>query len=369
MNQDLQKVNEPLSPIKFRNGLFKWHEQNPRILPWKETRDPYIIWLSEIILQQTRVEQGTPFFHKISEKYPSVHHLAKVENDDFFKDWEGLGYYSRARNMLHTARYISTNLNGKFPTNYNELLKLQGVGAYTAAAIASFAYDEPRAVVDGNVIRVISRIFGIFEPANSPNSQTKIQTIANKYLDKHNPATFNQAIMDFGSGCCRPKQPLCEACPFQHDCYAYQNGLIDTLPVKVKKPPKQHRFFIYWLCNNQERILVKERKGNDIWMNLYEFPGREVDEKIFKNPGKISTIDMSNSRLLYSGRQTLSHQQVWIQVFYTPESKFELNATMKWVDINQLKLLAMPKILRSFVNNHLDSVNLCLNQTNSTNGE
>jgi A/G-specific adenine glycosylase len=369
LNLDPQKGDEPISPIKFRKGLFLWHEQNPRQLPWKETRDPYIIWLSEIILQQTRVEQGTPYFIKISEKYPSVHHLARVNDDTFFKDWEGLGYYSRARNMLLTARHISTNLNGIFPNKYKDLLKLQGVGAYTAAAIASFAYDESQAVVDGNVIRVISRIFGILEPSNTQSGKSKIQTIANRYLDHHNPAGYNQAIMDFGSGCCRPKQPLCDECPFQHDCYAFQNGLIDTLPMKVKKLPKQHRFFIYWLSINQDRILVKERTSNDIWKNLYEFPGLEVDEMLFKNPEMIRNIEMSKTRLLYSGRQTLSHQQVWIQVFAAPESIIEMNPTILSIDIKQLKLLAMPKILRSFVNNHLDSVNLCLNQINSTNGE
>ena len=224
---------------RFSSTLLNWHKKNNRTLPWKVDKDPYKIWLSEIILQQTRVEQGIPYYQKFIATFPTIHDLAQTDESNVLKVWEGLGYYSRARNLHDTAKYISIHLNGVFPSSYENLLKLKGVGPYTAAAIASFAYDLPHAVVDGNVYRVLSRIFGIKTPMDSSEGRKEFQKIAQELINAQDPGGYNQAIMDFGATVCTPKNPNCNQCPFSEQCFAFLNRSINQLPVKNKNIQKK----------------------------------------------------------------------------------------------------------------------------------
>ncbi|HMX40236.1 MAG TPA: A/G-specific adenine glycosylase, partial [Saprospiraceae bacterium] len=231
-------------PAHFRQALLRWAEVHPRPLPWKGQSDPYRIWLSEIILQQTRVEQGLPYYERFVAAYPSVRHLADAPEEELMKLWEGLGYYSRARNLHAAARHIAYGLGGNFPTDYAGLRQLRGVGDYTAAAIASFAYGLPHAVVDGNVYRVLARCFGIATPTATPAAKRQFADLAQRLLDPARPAAFNQAIMDFGATWCKPRQPRCADCPLSSRCVALATGQVASLPLKSGKAPKKERFFL-----------------------------------------------------------------------------------------------------------------------------
>ncbi|MFB0925151.1 MAG: A/G-specific adenine glycosylase, partial [Vicingaceae bacterium] len=229
----------------FSEKLIVWYNEHKRDLPWRKTTDPYQIWLSEIILQQTRVNQGLDYFNKFIKKHPDIHSLAQSSEKDVLNLWQGLGYYSRARNLHFTAKYISNELNGEFPTEYKDILNLKGVGEYTAAAIASFAYKEAYPVVDGNVYRVLSRMFGIENPIDSTEGKKVFKQLATELIDTKNPDTYNQAIMEFGALQCTPKKPNCEDCPYLLECFAYKNGLITELPKKEKKIKQRNRYFNY----------------------------------------------------------------------------------------------------------------------------
>jgi A/G-specific adenine glycosylase len=258
---------------RFQTQLLAWFAHNHRPLPWKGERDPYLIWLSEIILQQTTVAQGLPYFERFREHYPTVKDLAAAPDDDVMKLWEGLGYYSRARNLLATARHIAFELNGLFPTTYDTILTLKGVGPYTAAAIASFGFGEAKAVVDGNVYRVLSRVFGIETPIDSTEGKHQFNALAAKVLDEKRPADFNQAIMDFGATHCTPNRPKCGTdCPMQSFCTAFAEENVGNLPIKSKKLTKRERFFNYLLLNDGDSIYIRKRTEKDIWQDLYEFP-------------------------------------------------------------------------------------------------
>lgn len=271
MNIDLHAAQ------KFTPALLSWATTRQRPMPWKGESDPYRIWLSEIILQQTRVEQGWPYYLRFVETYPTVRHLADAPNDAVMKLWEGLGYYSRARNLHATAKEVAYTLGGQFPLSYAGLLTLKGIGEYTAAAIASFAYQLPHAVLDGNVYRVLARYFGIDTPTNTPAAKRAFTTLANRLLDPDRPAAFNQAMMDFGATVCTPARPLCPTCPFQQECTAYQTGRVEELPRKAKQAVRKNRFFVYAVFQHQDHTFVRQRLERDIWQNLYEFPLLEVD--------------------------------------------------------------------------------------------
>lgn len=254
----------------FQERLLAWFEVHKRDLPWRNTNDPYYIWLSEIILQQTRVIQGLPYYEKFIEKYPTLQDLATAPQDEVMKLWEGLGYYSRAKNMLHTAQYIVNYENGIFPDSFEKLKQLKGIGDYTAAAIASFAFGEAVAVVDGNVQRVLARWLGIFEDIKH---KKVFQTYANALLNKENPDLHNQAMMEFGAIQCVPKNPDCKNCVMQDVCYAYTHDVIEQLPVKAKKPKKPEKNAdFYYIENEYGEVLVKKRSNKGIWANLYEIP-------------------------------------------------------------------------------------------------
>ena len=267
--------------MSFSNRLIQWYLQNKRDLPWRNTTNPYVIWLSEIILQQTRVAQGMPYFHAFLEKYPTVFDLAQAQEEEVLKLWEGLGYYSRARNLHATAIWISTELNGIFPSNFLELKKLKGIGDYTAAAIASFAYRENVPVVDGNVYRVLSRYFGISTDILSSQAYREFFNLASTLIDSNQPDVFNQAIMEFGSLYCVPKNPDCFSCVFNDSCFAFKQKSVHDYPVKIKKGVSKTRFMYYLiLIDDEHKINIKKRTSNNIWKNLYEFDLIQSDEKI-----------------------------------------------------------------------------------------
>jgi A/G-specific adenine glycosylase len=267
--------------LNFSKILINWYLKHKRDLPWRHTTNPYFIWLSEIMLQQTQVAQGLPYYLKFTKAYPTVFHLANASQEEVLKNWQGLGYYTRARNLHETANYIANECYGKFPNNYKGLLKLKGVGDYTASAIASICYDEPVAVVDGNVYRVLSRYFGVQTPINSTEGIKGFKALAEILLDKKQSALFNQAIMEFGARHCKPKNPFCETCPFNDSCKALQNKNIGELPVKLKKTKVKKRFLNYIVyISNSDRTQLRQRVGKGIWQGLYEFPCIETKKEI-----------------------------------------------------------------------------------------
>jgi A/G-specific adenine glycosylase len=313
---------ETAAAASFAALLRQWKSLNPRPLPWKGERDPYLIWLSEIILQQTRVDQGLAYFERFRQRFPDVRSLALAADDEVFKLWEGLGYYSRARNMLQTARYIAGELDGEFPDTYEGLKSLKGVGPYTAAAIASFAFGLPHAVVDGNVYRVLSRVFGIDVPIDSTDGKKAFGQLAQQLLDPSDPGSYNQAIMDFGAIQCKPAAPLCGNCPMREDCVAFQQKKVKVLPVKSKKLNRKTRYFQYLLLSHNDRVLLRKRTGRDIWQNLYDFPlvettGLEVElDHIQSSPVWHELAAASGARLRHRSRpfqQALTHQQIVAQ--------------------------------------------------------
>jgi len=286
-------------------------------MPWKGEKDPYKVWLSEVILQQTRVEQGRSYYEKFIAKYPSIEKLAAAKDEQVFKLWEGLGYYSRCRNLLHTARTITDKYNGKFPSDHNELMRLKGIGSYTASAIASFCLDLPYAVVDGNVLRVIARFFGIHTPSDTAEGKKFFSSLAQACLDKVRPGAYNQAIMDFGATICKPV-PLCDACMLRKNCRALKLKQVSALPVKSSRLQKKIRWLSYFVFIADRRKFVHQRNAKDIWRHLYEFhlvetatdPGwtsKKVKAWLKKNLTIDSTISI---RIIPAQPQALTHQLI-----------------------------------------------------------
>lgn len=256
--------------------LIAWYQANKRNLPWREVADPYKIWVSEVILQQTRVDQGLDYYHRFVANFRDVHALAAADQDLVLKVWQGLGYYSRARNMHAAAQQVVAMHNGKFPETYEELLALKGIGPYTAAAVASICFNIPHPTIDGNVMRVVSRWFAITEAVNTGEGKKQISASLNEVFDHENPGTFNQALMEFGATVCKPKNPGCVSCIFNQNCLAYQRGLVGQLPAKVKKKPPTKRFFHYLIpvftLYSTPHTIVRKRDETDIWAGLYDFP-------------------------------------------------------------------------------------------------
>ena len=265
--------------MNFSNKLVSWYQVNKRNLPWRNTVNAYYIWLSEIILQQTRVVQGVPYYLAFVKAYPKIEDLANAPEDDVLKMWQGLGYYSRARNLHLTAKDIAKNYGGKFPNDYQKILKLKGVGSYTAAAITSFAFGLPYAVVDGNVIRVLSRVFGVETSFDTTIGKIQFQELAQELLIKENSSVYNQAIMEFGAMQCKPKSPDCSVCPMQDFCEAYNNNTITALPVKSKKIKVKNRFLHFLMIEKEGGVYLGKRKSG-IWQGLYEFPFLEFSDRI-----------------------------------------------------------------------------------------
>lgn len=332
----------------FQENLMHWHKEfNARNMPWKNEKDPYKIWLSEIILQQTRVQQGTKYYLSFLKQYPDIQSLAKANLDQILKLWEGLGYYSRARNLHHTAQYISSELNGVFPDNYKDLLQLKGVGPYTAAAIASFAFLEQKAVVDGNVIRVLARFFALSIPYDTTKGKQVFQEKAQKMLFKEAPDQYNQAIMDFGAQICTPKKPSCASCVLQHACQAFKYEKVDLFPIKSKKIQIKERKFIAFDIQFKNERIIEKRIANDVWKDLYQMPMLEITNKQIKPKEALLQLfeELKDVNLLKGKKfnQQLSHQKIQIQFFEVKLTKKHI-LSLKYRYTRNLAKFAFPKI-------------------------
>ncbi len=346
----------------FTKQLTAWHAtENNRNLPWKNEPEPYKIWLSEVILQQTRALQGLPYYLRFVDAFPTVKDLAAAKDEDAFRLWQGLGYYNRCKNMLATARYITNELKGKFPTTYDTLLQLKGIGPYTASAIASFAFGLPHAVVDGNVYRVLSRYFGIDTPFDTTEGKNIFSTLAHELLETKDSAAYNQAIMDLGATVCTPGKPLCDQCPLQKKCFAFDRGLTDLLPVRSKKLKIRKRYFHYLLLLWNNTLWIHKRNGNDIWENLYEplliEDTEPIDLEKLIQCSFFKDNDIKYSSITYSGSycQRLTHQQIETRFFIVTLSKkpkIHLHDGL-WVKTSELGKTAFPKTLVSFLENNL----------------
>lgn len=348
----------PKNASFFTQTLLKWDKsQNLRTMPWKGEKDPYKIWLSEIILQQTRVEQGWEYYNKFIKKYPGIKKLASAPEKEVFKLWEGLGYYTRCKNLIATAKFISTELNGKFPDDYESILKLKGVGPYTAAAIGSFAFDLPYAVVDGNVMRVLSRFFGIKTAIDSNKGKKLFSELANNLLDKKAAGLYNQAIMDFGATICKPQLPLCSACVLSAVCVAKKQNAVNEYPLKIKKLIKKHRWFYYLLAESDGYFLLRKRIEKDIWQNLHEFilieQGKQLSAKeIYGLPAfrKVAGNEATIVNVSNTLKQQLTHQTIQGFFIHIKLKKLPVLEGYQAVKKTALSRLAFPR----FINGYFD---------------
>jgi A/G-specific adenine glycosylase len=341
----------------FSEQLLRWdREQNRRQMPWKGEKDPYKIWLSEIILQQTRVEQGLSYYNEFVRNFPDIKKLANASEEKIFKLWEGLGYYSRCRNLIATARSIALERNGVFPKTYEEILTLKGVGPYTAAAISSFAFNLPYAVVDGNVFRVLARIFGIDTPIDSTEGKKYFAQLANELIDKKKAGAYNQAIMDFGAMICKPV-PHCDQCVFNKSCYALLNKKINELPVKEKKISIKKRWFYYLLIEHNNQLAIRQRTAKDIWQQLYEFPMIENTQDL-EQDGILARAEKQNwfIRGKYEVvtqspvyKQQLSHQLIAGKFIHIRVKNKPAQADWQWVNETGLGKFAFPRVINQFL--------------------
>ena len=347
---------------QFPKLLLHWHQHhNNRTMPWKGEKNAYKIWLSEVILQQTRVEQGLAYYNKFIEAYPNIQLLAAAKDEEVFKLWEGLGYYSRCRNLLHTARAISKELNGLFPSKYEDIIKLKGIGSYTAAAIASFAYNQPYAVLDGNVFRVLSRVFAIDIAIDTNDGKKYFTSLSQELLDHKNPALYNQAIMDLGATICKPQQALCDACPLQKLCKAYSLDTVSKYPFKEKKNTILTRWFYYLVIEHNNKILIKQRTEKDIWQNLHEFylvetqAKQDISEEIIKKLLKKEQAEGVNKFKLKSvskeQQQKLTHRTIkgsFIELELLSHIEFKDHF---WIDKKDIHKYSFPRFIHSYLEN------------------
>ena len=339
----------------FRTALLQWYASSHRPMPWKEQRDPYLIWLSEIILQQTRVAQGLPYFERFYARFPTVESLAEASSDEVMKLWEGLGYYSRARNLHAAAKEIVDQHGGQFPATYPQILALKGIGPYTAAAIASFAYDLPYAVLDGNVFRVLARFAGIATPIDSTAGKKLFAELAQLCLEVEAPGRYNQAIMDFGATHCKPKQALCSSCPFQSHCVAFKEKKVGEWPIKSKVLKRRTRYFHYLKIQTSEAIFIKKREDKDVWQTLWEFPLIETEQLLDTSTLQAaieSFMKEHDIKDFHIGqhsaplKQVLTHQDI-IAVFTSIELKDKTAILDGFEKIKQtdLRQYALPKVI------------------------
>jgi len=345
---------------KFTNRLLKWYALHRRDLPWRRTRDPYHIWLSEVILQQTRVEQGTPYYYKFLELFPTVETLAAAQEQEVLKAWQGLGYYTRARNLHAAAIMIVKEHGGRFPSSWQDIRKLKGIGDYTAAAIASISFRLPFAVVDGNVIRFLSRYSGIQEPVNRPAVVRQLRELANALMDQGNPGDFNQALMEFGAMVCLPAKPRCGNCIFNQDCFAFNHQMIEMIPLKSGKPPLRNRYFNYltvWMRREDQHFLfLRKRENKDIWRNLFDFPMEEtLQEANLKTLSRtnlfrtISRLSPAGIHLLpFHKTHLLTHQRIHARFFVAEVTCIPAG----WgdpVDLQSIHQFPMPRLITGFL--------------------
>lgn len=325
--------------MNFAVTLLQWFKNNGRSLPWRETKDAYAIWLSEVILQQTRIVQGMSYWERFMAQWPTVNDLAAATENEVLKAWQGLGYYSRARN-LHTAAQQVMELGG-FPQTFKELKTLKGVGDYTAAAIASIAFGEPVAVVDGNVYRVLSRYFGIDTPIDSTEGKKGFQALAQSLLPINEPADYNEAIMDFGATQCTPNSPHCSACPLCETCVAFREQRINELPVKSKKVKQRERHFTYIYIEYEGKIAIHQRGAGDIWQGLWEFPQEEHLTSSEDSAWK------TEAQLLQKGvKHILTHQILLADIYlWQPTRRPQLPSEFIWIEKQDLENYALPRLI------------------------
>ena len=342
---------------KFHKILTVWYQQNKRDLPWRTKNDPYWVWVSEIILQQTRVDQGTAYFLRFIERFPDVKTLADAQENEVLKLWQGLGYYSRARNMHIAARQIMNEFDGLFPYTIINIEKLKGIGSYTAAAIASIAFGLPYAAIDGNVYRVLSRVFGIDTAIDTTIGKREFSDLANELLDRQNPAIFNEALMEFGALQCVPQNPDCNKCPFQDQCIALAQNKITKLPFKSKKTKVKNRFFNYLYVRQQEYFFLEKREENDIWRNLYQFPLIEstksltitelLNDEQFKSifKGREITVDSMSPEIIH----VLTHQKLHVRFLEINISESE--KSFPWLKVHPTDVhdFPIPKLIDNFL--------------------
>ncbi len=341
----------------FHKILTVWYQQNKRDLPWRVNQDPYYVWVSEVILQQTRVDQGKEYFLRFIKRFPTINSLATAPENDILLIWQGLGYYSRARNMHYAARQIMNEFNGIFPDHYSDILKLKGVGEYTAAAIGSISFGLQHAVIDGNVYRVLSRIFGIATPIDTTIGKREFSDLAHELLDPNNPAIFNEAMMEFGALQCIPRNPDCNICPFRFRCVAFANNNISKLPVKSKKTSVRHRFFHFLYLKSGEQFFLEKREENDIWQNLYQLPLIESDkpltiEELLSGQqfcslmrGRTIEVEKVSAEIVH----VLSHQKLHVRFI---ELKAEhLEAKVQWILVHPAEVpeYPVPKLIDNFL--------------------
>lgn len=329
--------------------ITKWYRLNARPLPWRATKNAYFIWLSEVILQQTRVDQGAAYYHKFTEHFPTVHTLAAADEEQVLKLWQGLGYYSRARNLHKTAMEVVQRFDGTFPASYDDLLSLRGIGPYTAAAIASFAYDLQHAVVDGNVYRVLSRYYGIDTPMDSTEGKKRFQQLATDLIPADDPAQFNQAIMEFGALYCTPTNPDCEHCVLFDSCASGRSGLWKQRPLKAKKTAVRDRFFHYFHIESNGQIAVHRREAKDVWQHLYEFPMQETaTAELLSSDLAFPAVTPANMERIFESKHILSHQRIHA-VFYRVNDLSEADLkSFKTVDMQAFHALPIHRLMHRY---------------------
>ncbi|MAY84580.1 MAG: A/G-specific adenine glycosylase [Flavobacteriales bacterium] len=357
----------------FPFELIKWYRRNHRKLPWRDTNDPYKIWLSEIILQQTRVDQGLAYYNRFISKYPKVADLATADQEEVLKDWQGLGYYSRARNLHAAANMIVEDFDGAFPNNYSEIKKLKGVGDYTAAAIASFAYGEAKAVVDGNVYRLLSRYFGIETPIDSTAGKKEFAQLAQELIPKKEAGEYNQAIMEFGALQCKPKNPDCDSCPLQASCSAYANDKVELLPIKARKTKVRNRYFHYLILEVDDQLVLRKREGKGIWQNLFDFPLIESEKLLeWKKLEELVELNSVGIDAKYEfeaesdeRKHLLSHQKLHCKFFHLRLSDYngELKKEFQLCKKNELERYPIPKLIENYLREETNLLSLFNNQS------
>ena len=334
----------------FSGILISWYSKYKRELPWRNTASPYHVWLSEIILQQTRVVQGLSYYNKFVENYPKIEDLANDSEDNVLKLWQGLGYYSRARNLHKTAKVVSSEFNGVFPVTYDEIIKLKGVGAYTAAAISSFCYGEKKAVVDGNVYRLLSRYFGVNTPIDSTIGKKEFQELAQECLNNENPGLHNQAIMEFGALQCTPK-PNCQACPLSASCIAHANSMVKVLPVKAKKIKVRDRYFNFIVISDNDSFYIQKRESKDIWHNLYQFPLKETDKEV-SSPFELKELIVNQAVFVQVSEQfkhILSHQRIYAKFWEFSLAEMPTLKGFKKVKKRAIQEFAIPRLIEKYL--------------------
>ncbi len=334
----------------FGTTLQEWYNINGRPLPWRKTSDPYRIWISEIILQQTQVIQGTSYYHRFLDAFPNIDALALASEDEVLRQWQGLGYYSRARNLHFTAKTVVEKYDSNFPSSHEEIIKLKGIGPYTAAAIASIAFGLPYPVLDGNVYRFLSRLKGISTPIDSAEGKKKFEKLANEILNIKNPANHNQAMMEMGALVCRPKNPTCDECPFHDECLAYQTGTIMEFPIKSKKIKQRTRYFNFFLIQPKaNEIMIDKRNGKDIWQNLYQLPLIESDEKLSEKQLNRKTGIQAN--LISETKHILSHQIIYTRFFAADKTSIDQfeNNNFEQINTSKCESYAFPQLVVNFL--------------------